>query len=100
VYKFELKIILTLLIDLDQFENVCRNTTTTGACVDDKKSDLQNSNGNAYYNICLFGHTFVQNIQSRDFDLTTLVVIRTDYTGSYKSNYHQGLGQLHRKVIN
>ena len=34
------------------------------------------------------------------FDLTTLVVIRTDCTGSCKSNYHQGWGQLHRKVIN
>jgi len=33
------------------------------------------SNGNAYYNICLFGHTFVQNIQSRDFDLTGLIII-------------------------
>jgi hypothetical protein len=34
------------------------------------------------------------------FDLTTLVVIRTDCTGSCKSNYHQRWGQLHRKVIN
>ena len=34
------------------------------------------------------------------FDLTTLVVIRTDCTGSCKSNYHQGWGHLHRKVIN